>query len=84
MTQQMATSTASLAAHYQQHLLTSAPFSKARTGGDTGDLYLLPPHPDAHLEDHHAAMRSLVTSGLLTDYRYIDSKPQAAILAIRA
>jgi hypothetical protein len=84
MTQQMATSSASLAARYQQHLLTSTPFSRARSGADGGDLYLLPPDPSAPLDDHHAAMRTLVSSGLLSDYRYIDSKPQAAILAIRA
>ena len=29
-------------------------------------------------------MQSLVDQGVLFDYRYIDSKPQAAILAIRA
>jgi hypothetical protein len=74
----------SLAAHYQQHLLASTPFSRALSGNGTGDIYLLPPNPDADLDAQHAAMRSLVSSGLLSDYRYIDSKPQAAILAIRA
>lgn len=84
MTQRTPLSPSTLAAYYQQQLLVASPFSRALSGRGSGDLYLLPPHPDWDVTDQHSAMQSLVTSGVLSEYRYIDSKPQAAILAVRA
>lgn len=84
MTQPSTISPASLVAHYQQHLQASQPFSLASSRHGAGDIYLLPPHPNACLDDQHIAMRALVRLGLLSDYRYIDAEPQAVILAIRA
>jgi hypothetical protein len=81
---QVITSTEALAVQYQQHLRTSLPFSRTNRGQGLIDIFLIPPEPTATAGETRAAMQSLVDQGVLFDYRYIDSKPQAAILAIRA
>ena len=83
MTQAIASAQA-LAVRYQQHLHTSIPFTRAKHQAGTVDIFLIPPEPTAPARDSHAAMRALVDQGVLSDYRYIDSNPQTAILAIRA
>ncbi|NBX58829.1 MAG: hypothetical protein EBT64_10175 [Gammaproteobacteria bacterium] len=47
-----------------------------------GEVYLLAPAHGYTDEEHRAALSSLVRGGTLRNYRYIDSKPQAAILAV--
>lgn len=47
-----------------------------------GEVYLLTPAQGYTDEQHHAALSSLVRGGTLRNYRYIDSRPQAAILAV--
>lgn len=73
-------SIASVAAHYQQAIGQVAPFAQS----ESGDIYLIAPLPDIPDEAHQPALAQLVSLGVLSDYRYIDVKPQAAILAIRA
>lgn len=69
-----------LAHEYATQLRTTTPFTRVREGV----LHLLPPVP-GHTEDQHrSALDSLVRRGTLQEYRYIDAKPQAAILAICA
>lgn len=51
---------------------------------ESGDLFLLAPLPDISESDQRAALAHLVSLGVLSVYRYIDSKPQPAILAVRA
>jgi hypothetical protein len=70
----------SLAAHYQRLIAASSPFVHSTAG----DLHLLPPLTGCSESQHHAALTSLVALGVLSEYRYIDSKPQPAILAIKA
>jgi hypothetical protein len=76
----LAQSSSSLAAHYQQQIAASRPFVHS----ESGDVRLIKPFPDTPVADHHAALAGLVRSGVLSDYRYIESKPQPAILAITA
>jgi hypothetical protein len=71
---------ASVAARYQQALQRSTPFSQS----ESGDLFLLAPLPDIPERDQRAALAHLVSLGVLSVYRYIDAKPQPAILAVRA
>lgn len=73
-------SIASIAAHYQQAIGHTTPFAQS----ESGDIYLVPPLPDIPDEAHQPALARLVSLGVLSDYRYIDAKPQAAILAVRA
>ena len=70
----------SVAAHYQQALKRTMPFAQS----ESGDLFLLAPLPDIPESDQRAALAHLVSLGVLSVYRYIDSKPQPAILAVRA
>ena len=70
----------SAAAHYQQAIGRVTPFSQSARG----DIYLIAPLPDIPDDAHRPALAQLVSLGVLSDYRYIDAKPQAAILAIRA
>ena len=71
---------ASLGAHYQRIICASRPLLSAREG----DLHLVPPVPDTPQDIHEQALQGLVSLGVLTEYRYIDAKPQPAILAVRA
>jgi len=71
---------ASVAAHYQQAMKRTTPFAQS----ESGDLFLLAPLPDIPEADQRAALAHLVSLGVLSVYRYIDAKPQPAILAVRA
>lgn len=75
-----APSAASLGAHFQRLIGALRPFVYTREG----DVYLLPPIPDVPQSLQEEALQELVTLGLLSEYRYIDAKPQPAILAVRA
>ena len=75
-----APSAASLGAHFQQLIGSSRPHVHTREG----DVYLLPPIPGVSQALQEQALQGLVSLGLLSEYRYIDAKPQPAILAVRA
>lgn len=47
-----------------------------------GEVYLLAPAEGYTDRQHRDALSALVRGGTLRNYRYIDSKPQAAILAV--
>jgi hypothetical protein len=51
---------------------------------ESGDLFLLAPLPDIPESVQRSALAHLASLGVLSDYRYIDSKPQPAILVVRA
>lgn len=69
-----------LSAYYASQLRQAAPFTSVREGC----LHLLAPRPGHTERQHRDALDSLVRRGTLQEYHYIDAKPQAAILAIRA
>ena len=69
-----------LVAHCQQQLRQSAPF----THSDKGVLHLILPHESFDQDSHEQALQSLQDTGVIAYYRYIDSKPQPAILAVLA
>lgn len=71
---------ASLGAQFQQNIGAMRPFLHTREG----DVYLLQPIAGASRALQEEALASLVSLGLLSEYRYIDAKPQPAILAVRA
>jgi hypothetical protein len=73
-------SATSIAAYYQQLISKAMPFAQS----ESGDLFLLSPFPDVPTATQREALSHLVSLGALSDYRYIDAEPQAAILAIRA
>lgn len=69
-----------IAAQVQQSIVAGVPFSKS----DQGDLFLIAPLPDIPSERQQDALDHLVNLGVLSAYRYIDAKPQPAILAVLA
>lgn len=70
----------SIAAQVQQCIGRGLPFAQS----DAGDLFLIAPLPDIPSERQQDALDHLVSLGVLSAYRYIDAKPQPAILAVRA
>lgn len=70
----------SVAAQVQQCIVAGVPFSKS----DAGDMFLIAPLPDIPSDRQKDALAHLVNLGVLSAYRYIDAKPQPAILAVRA
>jgi len=70
----------SVAAQVQQSIVAGVPFSKS----DAGDMFLIAPLPDIPSERQKDALTHLVNLGVLSAYRYIDAKPQPAILAVLA
>lgn len=76
----MPPSTAAFATALQSRVLSSSPFLHDATG----TWVLLAPDTAIPPEEQCRALDHLVSCGVLTEYRYIDSKPQPAILAIRA
>jgi len=69
-----------IAASYQHVIAKTLPFVHSLDG----EVTLIRPLPDLEPDQHRDALSLLVSQGVLTDYRYIDSQPQPAILAIRA
>ena len=70
----------SVATQLQQCIVAGLPFSKSAAG----DLFLIAPLPDILSDRQKDALDRLVNLGVLSAYRYIDAKPQPAILAVRA
>lgn len=68
-----------LARHYERQIEQLLPF----VTGPGGNVFLLKPHQDFTPADHHDALRLLASSGVLTDYRYVDGS-QPAILVVTA
>lgn len=70
---------ATLLGHLIDQLISSVSFSRC----DEGRIFLIAPHPAFSRQDHLDALATLATEGFLHDFRYIDSMPNAAVLAIR-
>lgn len=72
-------STTALARHYERQIEHAVPFI---TGPDR-DIFLLRPLQDRSPIEHDDALRFLASSGVLSEYRYVDGS-QPAILVVRA
>lgn len=68
-----------LLGHLVDQLLFSSPF----THSPQGKVYLLRTHPDFSARQHSTALSSLAGEGFITDFKYIDASPKAAVIAIR-
>lgn len=73
------TNPAELYSFLRQQLSNAAAF----TGFASEDTHLIATHPEYNKADHHDALTSLVCSGVISDYRYIDSVPHSTVIAIR-
>ena len=74
-----ATNTAELYSFLRQQLSNAAAF----TGFASDDTHLIQSHPEYDKAQHHDALTSLVRSGAISDYRYIDAVPHSTVIAIR-
>jgi hypothetical protein len=80
MTSSASHSAVSLAAQYLSQISRSSPFARSRDGY----IHLLTPLAGVPVATQRQALDHLVSLGALCECRYIDAKPQPAIIAIRA
>jgi hypothetical protein len=70
----------SLHSYLQSAIRSAVPFLQS----GPGPLLLIAPAAGRSQREHEQVLCTLQEAGVLTFYRYIDSKPQPAILAVRA
>jgi hypothetical protein len=69
-----------IAAVVQSTIRSSSPFAES----PQGDIFLVPPPIQYDPSEIHRALMTMVRQGVLSGYRYIDSGPAPAVLAVTA